>query len=616
MDGKNISLIAGGVWSSAIGHAIVGSGTGIVTGLSPGIDTIKYTVTAACGTLVATKIVTVTPGTTPITGLLVVCAGSATTLNCTPSGGIWSSGSPGIASVGSVTGVVTGLTAGIASITYTSTPGCASIAVITVNPLPVAGTLSGLSTLCVTGTINIVPGVAGGIWSSTNTNATVSPSGVVTGVILGVDTIKYSVTNSCGTAIAIKVVTVSAGLPDSGAINGPGGVCVGQTITLTETVSGGKWHSSSPGIATIDSMSGLVSGVTVGVVTITYAVTNICGTAFATKQVTVNPLPSPGLIAGLRAVCVGATTIFTDTVTGGKWSSSNIAVATIDSVTGTITAFSPGTTTITYYTAPNAFGCTNKTTFPFTVLSQAPFHMANVTSGVNCSGESTGSIFVTITGGTGNYTYLWSTGAVDADVSNLSAGTYTLHVKDQITKCVADYSFIINEPDTLGIVADVKNDFCKNGKGSISIIVKGGTKPYHCNWTDNKTGTDLEGLHSGTYVVTVTDSNGCVKMDSITVKDDTCKDIVIHDVITPNGDGINDVWVIEDLQKYPDNSVQVFDKWGDLVFERKGYNNDWYGRGSKGELLPDGTYYYLVKLNAGNVFGGNNVFMGTLLIKR
>ena len=69
--------------------------------------------------------------------------------------------------------------------------------------------------------------------------------------------------------------------------------------------------------------------------------------------------------------------------------------------------------------------------------------------------------------------------------------------------------------------------------------------------------------------------------------------INIHDAITPNGDGINDVWIIEGLQDYPKNTVQVFDKWGNLLYEQNNYNNDWGGHGSNGALLPDGTYFYL-----------------------
>jgi len=72
--------------------------------------------------------------------------------------------------------------------------------------------------------------------------------------------------------------------------------------------------------------------------------------------------------------------------------------------------------------------------------------------------------------------------------------------------------------------------------------------------------------------------------------------------------------VIEGILDYPHNKVQLFDKWGSLVFEQSSYNNDWNGRGKQGEALPDGTYFYLVKLNASG--GGKNAFTGYLLVKR
>ena len=126
----------------------------------------------------------------------------------------------------------------------------------------------------------------------------------------------------------------------------------------------------------------------------------------------------------------------------------------------------------------------------------------------------------------------------------------------------------------------------------------------------------MTALSAGTYSVVVTDFNGCKNRLAVDVEEDICPEIVVHDVITPNGDGFNDVWVIEGIVNYPKNMVQVFDKWGDKLYEQHAYSNEWNGKGTKGELLPDGTYFYLVKLNAMNAAGGQNEFKGSLLIKR
>lgn len=66
-------------------------------------------------------------------------------------------------------------------------------------------------------------------------------------------------------------------------------------------------------------------------------------------------------------------------------------------------------------------------------------------------------------------------------------------------------------------------------------------------------------------------------------------------ILTPNGDGVNDVWVIKDLEKFPENEVTVFDRSGRTVFYTKNYQNDWTGYLS-GKLLTEGTYYYVIKL--------------------
>ena len=66
-------------------------------------------------------------------------------------------------------------------------------------------------------------------------------------------------------------------------------------------------------------------------------------------------------------------------------------------------------------------------------------------------------------------------------------------------------------------------------------------------------------------------------------------------ILTPNGDGNNDVWIIKDIEKYPDNEITVFDRGGRTVFHVINYQNDWMGFLS-GKPLAEGTYYYIIKL--------------------
>ena len=273
-----------------------------------------------------------------ITGTTSVCMGDTTTLSDSTAGGTWSSSNTAIATVGTA-GMVVGITAGAATITY-MLGGCYSTAAITVNPLPVAGTITGASSVCVSSTITLTDATTGGVWSSSNSTATVL-AGVVSGVSAGIDTISYSVTNTCGTATATKTITINP-LPLAGTITGASSVCVSSTITLTDTTTGGTWISSN---ATATVLAGVVSGVSAGTDTINYSVTNTCGTVTATKIITVNPLPVAGTITGASSVCVSSTITLTDATTGGVWSSSN-STATV--LAGVVSGVSAGTDTINY----------------------------------------------------------------------------------------------------------------------------------------------------------------------------------------------------------------------------------------------------------------------------
>ncbi len=96
-----------------------------------------------------------------------------------------------------------------------------------------------------------------------------------------------------------------------------------------------------------------------------------------------------------------------------------------------------------------------------------------------------------------------------------------------------------------------------------------------------------------TYTVTVT--NGpCVNTDSITVI--VLPAIVFPNGISPNGDGKNDFWIIDFIYMFPENEVEIYNRWGELLYAKKGYDNTWDGT-YKGKPLPIGTYYYVIKLN-------------------
>ena len=99
------------------------------------------------------------------------------------------------------------------------------------------------------------------------------------------------------------------------------------------------------------------------------------------------------------------------------------------------------------------------------------------------------------------------------------------------------------------------------------------------------------------YILTVTDSNGCINSDGvfITVISPSFNGIITT-LFTPNGDGINDNWFIQNIENYPDSEVMVYNIYGQLVFNQKSYMNDWKGT-YNGSSLPDGTYYYVLSFS-------------------
>jgi hypothetical protein len=171
----------------------------------------------------------------------------------------------------------------------TGIPATSNKVTMVVNPLSNAGTISGTSPLCIAATATYASnGTSGGSWSSTNTavasvNAT---TGVITAISAGTTNITYTVTSGCGSPVsAFKSLTINAA-PTVAAITGTASVTVGSTTQLSDATAGGTWSSANQSIATVSS-TGLVTGISAGNATISYTVSNGCGTVAATRSVAV-----------------------------------------------------------------------------------------------------------------------------------------------------------------------------------------------------------------------------------------------------------------------------------------------------------------------------------------
>lgn len=362
-----------------------------------------------------------------VNGTQSICIGGTTTFTSTMAGGVWSSADPAIATVDPITGEITGISKGAATIRYTIT-GCSvatSSRTVFVNAPISPGTLSGNLDVCIGGNTQLLSTTAFGTWTSANPAiATISSTGLVTGVSEGDVEIFYRLPASGGCPAPETSILISVSSPpDAGTLSGTQEVCEGETRTFSSTTSGGLWSSGNPAVATVDPATGVVTGVAAGSAIITYTVSGNGGCAddFETRSITVTPLADAGTLSGVDELCVGENTVFASTSLGGTWTSSNPAVATINSSTGAVTAISSGSTTITYTVAgsgscPDDFATRSLTVNP---LPSPSFTAAP--SGVVCIGEE-----VTYTTQSGQFGYDWQiSGSNGIDYTLISGGTST-----------------------------------------------------------------------------------------------------------------------------------------------------------------------------------------------
>jgi gliding motility-associated-like protein len=132
------------------------------------------------------------------------------------------------------------------------------------------------------------------------------------------------------------------------------------------------------------------------------------------------------------------------------------------------------------------------------------------------------------------------------------------------------------------------------------------TGGFHYAWGNGPTLTyiytanpNAEPIITTTYYLYGADeSNRCPNYDSVTVIVEPGDDIVIYNTFTPNGDSNNDTWYIGNIYKYPDNKVEIYNRYGKLVYKASSYLNTWDGK-AYGEDLPSGTYFYVLDLGNG-----------------
>ncbi|MHA3786786.1 T9SS type B sorting domain-containing protein, partial [Flavobacterium hauense] len=172
--------------------------------------------------------------------------------------------------------------------------------------------------------------------------------------------------------------------------------------------------------------------------------------------------------------------------------------------------------------------------------------------------------------------------------TNLEDGIYTVEVVNTVTGCTD-----VTDPFNVSSFADLALVLDKTGLNQIKATVMGGEGPYRFTFDGDSMGTKnvFTFFKSGIYEVMVTDNRGCTKTESITVE---FTDVILPDVVTPDGDGQNDTWSPGNTANYPNINSEIFDRYGrKLATLRQGQT--WDGT-YDGHPMPTGDYWFLVKL--------------------
>jgi gliding motility-associated-like protein len=516
-DGAAIVVATGGtgtytyLWDAAAGNQVtdtafnVGSGTYTVTVTDS--DGCSQTITA---TVTAPSAMGVTMSSTP--ALCHNSADGSTTVVAT--GGTGSYTYAWNTNPTQVTATATGLLAGFHTVTVTDGNGCTIVDSVQVNgPTPISITLTPAAVTCfgnADGAItSAVTGGAGGYtyaWS--NTTAT-TPN--LTNISGGTYILTVTDANGCSDTASTFVpepisLVISLDSVDVSCFNGSDG-------QAQVTVNGGTmpyvylWTPSNQSTP-------IASNIPAGWHTVSVTDANGCA---AVDSIFVNQ-PATGVTTSMSMTplnCNGdGSGTATVTAVGGSGNYTYSWNTTPVQNTPTATGLQAGTYTAT---VSDVNGCTYVDSI--TVTEPTPVTATTGMVPASCNGYADGAAVVTPSGGVGGFTYAWSTTPVQTDslATNLAAGTYTVTVTDA-NGCFIIESVTVTEPTGMTLTMSMNPVSCHSGNdGDATVGVTGGTSPYVYNWSSGALTPTAPTLTAGWHYVTVTDANGCFKVDSIEV---------------------------------------------------------------------------------------------------
>ncbi len=556
-----LSDAGGGTWASNnTAIATVVSGTGIVTGVSGGTTTITYTLPTACS--ITTPI---TVNQTPaITGVAGTCVGNTTTLSDITGGGSWSSNNISVATVGAGTGIVTGITLGSCTISYTlPSTGCSATQLVNITSSPSLFTVTGGGNYCIGATALHV-----GLNSSTiGVGYQLSISGVPTGSIIsgtggaidfgpqvtaGLYTVTANPGTSCAATMTGSVAISILPVPTAYSVTGGGSYCAGSGgvhVYLSGSNTGISYQLYNSGLSTGSPVAGTSGIIDFGVFTsagtytavATNSVTSCVNNMTGSVIISINPLPAVFTVSGGGSYCVGGSGMpvsLSGSVIGVNYQLYQGGVAIGSPVAGTSASISFGNQTLagTYTViATNATtACVSNMTGSATVsIISLPLFYSVTGGGSYCSG-STG-VHIGLSGssvGT-NYQLYNGPGTVGGLVAGTGSaidfgiftavGTYTVVASIPASTCTNSMigSVIVSiNPPPVSFTVTGGGNYCL-GTGGLHVGLNGsviGTNYYLYNGATivggaSGTGAPLDfGLEiaAGIYTVTATvTGTGC-----------------------------------------------------------------------------------------------------------
>lgn len=489
-------------------------------------------------------------------------------------------------------------TSGTFTVTVSNFCGSASgSAVVNIlNATPATITASGPTTFCQGGSVVLTANLgASYLWfpnGETTQSITVSTTGVYTCMV--------TYNNGCASSTPLTQVNVQAA-PTTPTItaNGPLTFCQGGNVTLTSSsLVNNVWSNGSLAQSIVVTNSGTYTVSTV---------TGSCSIVSANVVVVVNPKPSAVVnTQDPTTFCLGDTATLSVTASVSyQWFKVGLG-GNPDILLNTTQTQDVVSSGDYYAIVTDINGCT-KTSFPPTniVVKDTVSKPIITRDGEISACGNGGSITLTSSSAINNS---WSNGFTSQSILVTGAGNYFVTVDNGWCSKTSDTIKIDVTPGppivltlTPKVYTPGDNNISVSGgtDGEIDLLVEGGVSPLLIQWVDSSnvnlaTTEDLSGLKKGWYKVIVTDANGCSGKDSIYLKEPL--PFKIPEGFTPNNDGKNDKFVIGAIENYPNNKFTVYNRWGNVVFNKDGYKNEWDGASNNGESLPEGTYFVTLEI--------------------